>query len=133
MTTAPIRQPSVIEPSSAWRGVNLREVWSYRELLYFLVWRDVKVRYKQTTLGVTWVILQPLVATLIFAFFFGRIARLPSDGIPYSLFAFAGMLPWTFFSSAVTGGAMSLIGNSNLLTKVYFPRVLIPAAVIATA
>lgn len=122
----------VIQPSSPWRTVDLREVWRYRELLYFFVWRDVKVRYKQTTLGILWAVLQPLFAMVIFAFVFGRVARLPSDGIPYALFAYAGLLPWTFFASGVTNGSQSLIGSSNLITKVYFPRVLIPIAAVAT-
>ncbi len=122
----------VIQPSSPWRGLDLREVWRYRELLYFFVWRDIKVRYKQTVLGVVWAVLQPLFAMLIFAFFFGRIARLPSDGLPYPVFAYAGLLPWTYFATAVNAGAQSLISSSNLVTKVYFPRILIPmAAVVA--
>jgi len=112
--------------------VDLRELWRYRELLYFFVWRDVKVRYKQTVLGILWAVLQPLFAMLIFGFVFGRVARLPSDGIPYALFAYAGLLPWTFFSSGLTNGSQSLIGSANLVTKVYFPRVLIPIAAVAT-
>jgi len=122
----------VIEPSSPWRGVDVAELWRYRELLYFLVWRDVKVRYKQTILGMAWAIVQPLMAMIIFAFFFGRIAKLPSDGIPYPLFAYAGLLPWTFFASAVNSGSMSLVGSTHLITKVYFPRLLLPLAAVAT-
>ena len=122
----------VIEPSPAWRSVDLREVWRYRELLYFFVWRDVKVRYKQTVLGVAWAVIQPLFAMIIFAFFFGRVAKLPSDGIPYPLFCYAGLLPWTFFSNALANGSQSLLGSSNLVTKVYFPRILVPAAAVAT-
>jgi lipopolysaccharide transport system permease protein len=122
----------VIEPSSAWRPVDLREVWQYRELLFFFVWRDVKVRYKQTVLGITWAVIQPLFAMVIFAFFFGRIAKLPSDGLPYPLFAYAGLLPWTLFANAVTNGSNSLISSSNLVTKVYFPRILVPIAAVTT-
>ncbi len=116
-----------------WRSVDLRELWNYRELLYFLVWRDVKVRYKQTLLGVTWAVIQPLFAMLIFAFFFGRIAKLPSDGMPYPLFAYAGLLPWTLFSNAITSGSNSMIASSNLITKVYFPRLLVPIAAVSTS
>jgi lipopolysaccharide transport system permease protein len=122
----------VIQPSSPWRTIDLREVWRYRELLYFFIWRDVKVRYKQTALGIVWAVLQPLFAMLIFAFVFGRIARLPSDGIPYALFAYAGLLPWTFFSTGVSAGAQSLVGSANLISKVYFPRILVPVAAVGT-
>jgi len=127
-------QPEVliIQPSSPWRTIDLREVWRYRELLYFFIWRDVKVRYKQTSLGILWAVLQPLFAMLIFAFVFGRIARLPSDGTPYALFAYAGLLPWGFFANGVNMGGQSLIGSANLITKVYFPRVLVPIAAVAT-
>lgn len=102
-------------------------------MLYFLVWRDVKVRYKQTALGITWALIQPLLGMIVLAFVFGRVAKLPSEGIPYPLFAFAGMLPWTFFSNAVTNGSMSVVTSGNLLTKVYFPRILIPVATVLTA
>src|SRR5262245_13393416 len=119
-----------IRPSGKWSALNLRDLWSYRELLYFLIWRDVKVRYKQTLLGAAWAIIQPLFAMLIFTLFFGRLAGVPSDGIPYPLFAFAGLLPWTFFSNAVTASGNSLVGSSHLITKVYFPRIIIPAAAV---
>jgi len=118
-------------PSAKWSALNLRDLWSYRELLYFLTWRDVKVRYKQTLLGAAWAIIQPLFAMLIFTLFFGRLAGVPSDGIPYPLFAFAGVLPWMFFSNAVTASGNSLVGSSHLITKVYFPRIIIPAAAVA--
>lgn len=108
-------------------------LWKYRELLYFLSWRDVMVRYKQTLLGVTWALIQPLATMVIFTLFFGRLAKVPSDGIPYPLFAFAGLLPWTFFSNAVTTSSTSLVGNSNLITKVYFPRVLVPGAAVCAS
>jgi lipopolysaccharide transport system permease protein len=120
-----------IRPSPKWSALNLQDLWSYRELLYFLTWRDVKVRYKQTLLGAAWAIIQPLFAMLIFTLFFGRLAGVPSDGIPYPLFAFAGLLPWMFFSNAVTASGNSLVGSSNLITKVYFPRMIIPGAAVA--
>src|SRR5205807_52072 len=116
----------LIEADSSEFGIS--EVWRYRELLYFLAWRDVKIRYKQTLLGAAWAIIQPLFAMLLFTFFFGRLAHLPSDNIPYPLFAYAGLLPWTFFANAVTNSSNSLIGSANLVTKVYFPRMIIPAA-----
>src|SRR5438105_2193818 len=120
----------VIEPSRSFIAVDLGELRAYRELLYFLMWRDVKVRYKQTTLGAAWVALQPLLTMVVFSLVFGRLAGLRSDGIPYPLFAYAGLLPWTFFSGAVNKSGNSLIGNANLITKVYFPRILIPAAAV---
>jgi len=121
----------VIEPTRSWVAIDLRDLWAYRELLYFLTWRDVKVRYKQTALGIVWVVLQPLLSTLIFTIFLGKLARVPSDGLPYPLFVFAAMLPWTFLSSAVTSCSTSLVGNANLITKIYFPRLLMPAASVA--
>lgn len=119
-----------IKASDAWKPLNLREFWQYRELLYFLVWRDVKIRYKQTFLGVAWAIIQPVLATVIFTIFFGKIAGVPSDGIPYALFAFTGFLVWTFFANAVTMSGNSLVGSSHLITKVYFPRLIIPIAAV---
>lgn len=120
-----------IRPSGRWAALNLRSVWAYRELLYFLTWRDVKVRYKQTALGAAWAIIQPLFTMLIFTLFFGRLAGMPSDGIAYPLFAYAALLPWTFFSNAVTNSSNSLVGSANLITKVYFPRMIIPGAAVA--
>lgn len=119
-----------IKAGSLWQPLNLREFWQYRELLFFLVWRDVKIRYKQTALGVIWAILQPVLATAIFTVFFAGFAKIPSDGIPYPLFAFAGFLPWTFFANAVTTSGNSLVGSSHLITKVYFPRLVIPIAAV---
>src|SRR6188474_2251018 len=104
------------------------DLWRYRELFYFLVWRDLKVRYKQTALGVAWAVLQPLVTVAIFTIIFGRLAGLPSEGVPYPVFALAALLPWQLFSAAVSGSSNSLVGSANLLTKVYFPRLIIPMA-----
>lgn len=121
-----------IEPSKAWVALSLRDLWAYRELLYFLTWRDVKVRYKQTALGVAWAIIQPLLTMLIFTLFFGKLAGIDAqtDGIPYPIFAYAGLLPWTFFSNALTSSGNSLVGSANLITKVYFPRMIIPGAAV---
>jgi lipopolysaccharide transport system permease protein len=124
-------QPLVtIEPRKSLSWTDLRDVWVYRELLYFLVWRDLKVRYKQTTVGVAWVVLQPILTTLVFSVFLGMLARVPSDGVPYSIFVFAGLLPWTFLSGALNSSGNSLVGSAHLITKVYFPRILIPIAAI---
>ncbi len=121
----------VIEPGGVWVAVNFRDVWNYRELLYFLVWRDLKVRYKQTVLGVLWVVMQPLLTTLIFTVFLGMLARVPSEGVPYALLIFTGLMPWAFFSSSVVSSGNSLVGNAHLVTKVYFPRMIIPMASVA--
>lgn len=123
----------IIEPSKSWVALNLSDVWRYRELLYFLTWRDVKVRYKQTLLGVLWAILQPLLTMLIFTLFFGNLAGIGNrtGGIPYPIFAYAGLLVWTFFANAVTNSANSLVGSANLITKIYFPRMIIPGAAVA--
>jgi lipopolysaccharide transport system permease protein len=106
--------------------LNLKDIWEYRELLYFLVWRDIKVRYKQTALGAAWAILQPVLTMLVFTLFFGRLAKVPSDGIPYPVFAYTALLPWQLFLFALTESSNSLVGNQNLVTKVYFPRLVIP-------
>jgi lipopolysaccharide transport system permease protein len=119
-----------IRPSRKWVALDLGSLWSYRELLFFLMWRDVKVRYKQTLLGMAWAIIQPLFAMAIFTLFFGKLAGVPSDGLPYPIFAYAGLLPWMFFSNAVTASGNSLVGSANLITKVYFPRMIIPAAAV---
>jgi lipopolysaccharide transport system permease protein len=107
-------------------SLKLDELWEYRELLYFLVWRDVKVRYKQTVLGAAWAILQPLLTMVVFSLFFGKLGRIPSDGLPYPIFSFAALVPWTFFASGLGQGANSLVGSQNLIKKVYFPRLVIP-------
>jgi len=130
--TLPDKPLVSIRPSTSWSPLNLRDLWQYRDLLYFLVLRDIKVRYKQTALGVAWAVVQPLLTMLIFSFIFGRLAGIKTGGIPYPLFAYAGLLSWTFFANAVTSSGNSLVGSANLITKVYFPRLLIPvAAVIA--
>jgi lipopolysaccharide transport system permease protein len=108
--------------------LNLRDLWEYRELLYFLVWRDIKVRYKQTALGAAWAVLQPLLTMLVFTVIFGRLAKVPSDGIPYPVFAYTALLPWQLFAFALTESSQSLVTNKNLLTKVYFPRLIVPMA-----
>ena len=119
---------TVIEPRSTGAGLDLRELWRYRELLYFLIWRDVKVRYKQTLLGATWAVLQPLVTMVVFSIIFGGLVAVPSDGIPYPVFAFAGLVPWTFFAVGLGQAAGSLVESQNLLRKVYFPRPILPIA-----
>ena len=111
-------------------SVDLKQLWAYRELLYFLIWRDLKVRYKQTALGAAWAIIQPFFTMIIFTLFFGNLAHVPSDNIPYPVFVYAGLLIWTFFSNAVSNSGNSLVGNQNILTKVYFPRVIIPTATV---
>ncbi len=122
----------VIEPDSGWAGLNLRELAHYRDLLYLLTARDIKVRYKQTVLGAAWAIIQPLFTMLIFALFFGWFIKVPSDGLPYPIFAYVALLPWTFFSNSVTNSGNSLVGSSSLITKVYFPRIIIPIASIGS-
>ena len=121
-----------IVPSRGFRALNGRELWTYRELLYFLVWRDIKVRYKQTALGAGWAILQPMLTMGVFAVFLGRLAKVPSDGLPYPLFAFAGLIPWTYFATAVSSGSASIVASQQLISKVYFPRLLIPLASAVT-
>lgn len=123
---------TVYEPSHGWLSLNLRELWIYRELLYFLTWRDIKIRYKQTALGVAWAVLQPLITMVIFSVIFGQLAKLPSDGIPYPVFSYAALLPWQLFAGALQRAGISLVGNSNLITKVYFPRLVIPISAVAT-
>ncbi len=121
----------VYEPSRGWLSLNLREVWAYRELLYFLTWRDIKVRYAQAALGGSWAILQPLLTMAIFSIIFGNLAKLPSDGIPYPVFSYVALLPWQLFAGALQRAGTSLVGNANLLTKVYFPRLIIPMSAVA--
>jgi lipopolysaccharide transport system permease protein len=122
-----------VAPAGAWPGFDLPELWRYRGLLFFLVWREIKVRYAQTVLGAAWAILQPLLTTVVFTVIFGRFARLPSDGVPYPLFSLAALVPWTYFNTAVSGASNSLTANTSLVTKVYFPRLVIPGAAVLAA
>src|SRR5205807_9644886 len=119
-----------IEPKRGWVSVDLKDLWEYRELLFFLAWRDVKVRYKQTALGAAWAVIQPLFTMLLFTLFFGRLAKVPSDGIPYPLFSYTALLPWQLFAYALTESSNSVVANERLITKVYFPRLIIPLASI---
>lgn len=123
----------IIRPSPAWAPLHLREVWRYRELLLFLVWRDIKVRYKQTALGAAWAVIQPLFAMIVFTVFFGRLANVPSDGIPYPLFSYVALLPWQLFANALIQSSNSVVAGERLITKVYFPRLVIPLASILSA
>jgi len=119
-----------IKPSKGWVSLNLKEVWEYRELLYFLTWRDVKVRYKQTVLGMLWAIIQPLFMMVVFTLFFGRLAKIPSDGVPYPIFSYAALVPWTFFANGLNQASNSLVGSANIIKKIYFPRLTIPVATV---
>ena len=119
-----------IRPASSWSSLGLKELWEYRELLYFLIWRDVKVRYKQTALGAAWAIIQPVMMMVVFSLFFGYLAGVPSDGIPYPIFTFCALLPWQLFSHALTESSNSLVANERLITKVYFPRLVVPIAAV---
>ncbi|HWP46816.1 MAG TPA: ABC transporter permease [Candidatus Limnocylindrales bacterium] len=123
MTSLPV---IIIKPSKGWVSLKLGELWEYRELLYFLTWRDIKVRYKQTLLGAAWAVIQPFFSMVIFSLFFGHLAKIPSDGIPYPLFSYAALLPWNYFAHSLHQASNSLIGSSNLISKVYFPRLIIP-------
>lgn len=116
----------IIKPRNKWISIDFNELWKYRELLYFLVWRDVKVRYKQTVIGAGWAIIQPFMTMIIFTIFFGNIAKIPSDGVPYPIFSYSGLLLWIYFSTSVSSSSNSVVGSSNLITKVYFPRLIIP-------
>ena len=124
------RIENIIRPRPGWIAVDWRELWDSRELLVFLVWRDITVRYKQTVLGVAWAVLQPVFSMVVFTIIFGNLAKLPSDGVAYPMFVYAGLLPWTFFSNAVTGASQSLISQQALLTKIYLPRLFVPAAAV---
>lgn len=123
---------TVIEPSRGWRSLNLKELWAYRELLWVLTERDIKVRYKQTVLGAAWAVIQPLMLMVVFSVFFGKLAKMPSDGIPYPIFAYCALLPWTFFANALASSANSVVGSANLISKVYFPRLVVPLASIGS-
>jgi lipopolysaccharide transport system permease protein len=119
-----------IAPPRGWLEVRLRELWEYRELLYFFVWRDVKIRYKQTVIGVAWVVLQPLLTMVVFTLFFGRLAKLPSQGLPYPVFYFAALVPWTYFSTALLSATSIVVENQRVITKVYFPRLILPMSAV---
>ena len=119
-----------IEPSRGWVSLRLRELWEYRELLYFLTWRDIKVRYKQTVLGAAWAIIQPFFTMVVFSLFFGRLAGIPSDGVPYPIFSFTALVPWTFFANGLNQSSNSLVGSADLIKKVYFPRLAVPIATV---
>jgi lipopolysaccharide transport system permease protein len=120
-----------VRPTSGWAALRLRELWEYRELLYFLTWRDVKVRYKQTALGAAWAVIQPFFTMVVFSVFFGRLAGIPSEGLPYPVFAFSALVPWTYFSTAVTQASNSLVAHEGMLKKVFFPRLLVPMSAVA--
>ena len=124
------RTPVLTIDGNSGAGLELRDLWAHRDLFYFLAWRDVKVRYKQTALGAAWALLQPLITMVVFTLLFGRLARVPSEGEPYAIFSYAGLLPWNFFTSAVTNSSNSLVSSTNLITKVYFPRLLVPTAAV---
>ncbi len=118
----------ILRPSRGWASLNLRDLWAYRELLYFMTWRDLKVRYKQTVLGVAWAVLQPFLTMVVFSIFFGNLAKVPSDNIPYPVFAFVGLLPWDLFTKALNDASRSLVSHQNMVTKIYFPRLILPLA-----
>src|SRR5579862_6252279 len=124
---------TVIRPRRGWQAINFIELWHYRDLLFFLAWRDISVRYKQTVLGAAWAIIQPFFAMVVFSVFFGYFIHVSSDGVPYPIFSYTALLPWSYFSTAVTSAAQSLIDNEKLLTKVYFPRLVIPISSILPA
>jgi lipopolysaccharide transport system permease protein len=117
---------TVIKPTSGWAALNLRDMWLYRELVFFMTWRDLKVRYKQTLLGVGWAILQPFLTMVVFSIFFGNLAKVPSDGVPYPIFSYTALIPWTLFSKALQDASRSLVANSHMITKIYFPRMILP-------
>jgi lipopolysaccharide transport system permease protein len=129
----PAPEVVIIRPRAGWRGLSLRELWEYRELLAFLTWRNVLVRYKQTAFGIGWAVLQPFTMMVVFSIFFGHVAKIPSDGVPYPIFSFAALLPWTFFATSLTQASSSVVGNANLIGKVYFPRLALPLSAIFTA
>ena len=123
-------EPRIIDAKTRWGLVDLRDLWYYRDLLYFLIWRDIKVRYAQSVLGVGWAVIQPVFLMIVFTLVFGRLARLDSDGAPYAIFSYVALVPWTYFSNALTDSTTSLVQNSALITKVYFPRIILPLSAI---
>jgi len=126
------RRRTILKPSTGWAALNLRDLWLYRELIFFMTWRDLKVRYKQTLLGASWAILKPFLTMVVFSIFFGNLAKVPSDGVPYPIFSYTALIPWTLFSKALQDASRSLVANSHMITKVYFPRMILPlSSVIA--
>src|SRR5688500_4754096 len=119
-----------IQPSKGWVSLKLRELWAYRELLFFLTWRDIKVRYKQTVLGAAWAVIQPFMTMVLFSLFFGNLAQIPSDGVPYPIWSYTALVPWTFFAAGLSASSNSLVGSANLIKKVYFPRLTIPISTV---
>src|SRR5262252_4620646 len=119
-----------LQPSPGWNGRTLSDIWAYRELLYFFIWRDIKVRYKQTLLGAGWAIIQPLMTMVVFTVFFGNLAHVPSDGLPYPVFSMIGLVPWTYFAAALSASSTSLAGYQHIISKVYFPRLIVPLAAV---
>ncbi len=129
-STPPAIHKVRLQSSKGWVALKLNELWEYRELLFFLTWRDIAVRYKQTVMGASWAIIQPVSTMIVFSIFFGKLAKMESDGLPYALFAYAALVPWSYFAGSLTGASNSLVGNANLLGKVYFPRLIMPIAQI---
>jgi len=129
-SSASVVPVTIIRPSRGWISLNLRDLWEYRELLYFLTWRDIKVRYKQTVLGVAWAIIQPFFTMVVFSLFFGKLAKVPSDDIPYPIFSYAALVPWTFFANGLSQSSTSLVASANLIQKVYFPRLVVPISAV---
>lgn len=123
----------VIQPTKGWMAINFRELWEYRDLIYYMTWRSITVRYKQTILGASWAILQPFMQMVVFSIFFGGLARIPSDGIPYPIFSFTALVPWSFFASGLSSAATSLVGSSSMLKKIYFPRLVIPLTAVLSS
>lgn len=126
-------QETIIKPRKGWVNLNFRELWQFRELLYFLAWRDIKVRYKQTALGVIWAVLQPLLTMVVFSVLFGRLAKMPSEGVPYPIFVFLGLLPWQYFASVLGQSTNIVVAEKNMITKIYFPRLIMPASTAVSA
>lgn len=123
-------QVTLIKPSTGWAALDLKDLWTYRELVYFMTWRDLKVRYKQTVLGASWAVLQPFLTMVVFSIFFGGLAQVPSDNVPYPIFSYTALLPWTLFSKALLDASKSLVSSSHIITKIYFPRIILPLATI---
>jgi len=129
-SSASVVPVTIIRPSRGWISLNVRDLWEYRELLYFLTWRDIKVRYKQTVLGAAWAIIQPFFTMVVFSLFFGKLAKVPSDDIPYPIFSYAALVPWTFFANGLSQSSTSLVASANLIQKVYFPRLVVPVSAV---